>query len=186
MLKIGVDMDDVLEELTVTWLDYLNKKYDKNYSIEQINCWHAFNNLFFEVSQDKLYEPLNTEEFWKQVPVREDAIEYLTKLSRSSYYKLFLVTNSSYKSLQYKIPLIIEKYFPMFNRDNMIITARKDLIDLDILIDDCAENLEKGNYAKILFDREWNQNSKLHYRAHNWQEVYEYIQEIDEHLRCLM
>ena len=55
--------------------------------------------------------------------------------------------------------------------------------NVDILIDDRYTTIEKviNNGKKaIIFDTNWNRNYNKSPRAHNWQEVYNYIKSLED------
>lgn len=77
--------------------------------------------------------------------------------------------------------------------DSLIIIKNKQMLsgDIDILIDDCVDNLVGGYYHKILFDYPWNRHgfesyeSSIHmlhqkYRCKNWNDIDKAINTIME------
>lgn len=77
----------------------------------------------------------------------------------------------------YKYRWVIETYFPFIDAAHFITCTHKQLIRGDILVDDGPHNFG-GSYIPILFDAVHNRNYKTKYRAHNWQEVYNIIQQL--------
>lgn len=61
-IKIGIDIDEVLAELTIGLIDFYNKKYDKNFKAMDINDIHLEN--FFNISNQEMSEVL--EDFTKE------------------------------------------------------------------------------------------------------------------------
>lgn len=51
---------------------------------------------------------------------------------------------------------VLFRYFPMFTWDDVIITAHKQLINGDVLVDDGVHNLVGGSYEKLLMDAPHN------------------------------
>jgi len=74
--------------------------------------------------------------------------------------------------------------FPFIDvRKRLITTQCKQMIKLDILIDDCVDNLVGGEYKGILMNYSWNSNfddtsdNKI-YRAFDWAQVKSVIENI--------
>ena len=71
------------------------------------------------------------------------------------------------------------KHYPFLNEKNVIISHNKQIINVDLLVDDFEGNLINGHYSKILLDYPWNRNinDKEHgiLRVHNWKEVYKAV-----------
>ena len=69
------------------------------------------------------------------------------------------------------------KNFPFIDEKRIICIHNKSLLHVDVLVDDCAENLISTNplVDRVLLDRPWNQS--IHddaygiYRVHNWEEI---------------
>ena len=60
---------------------------------------------------------------------------------------------------------------------------KKQLLDLDILIDDCLDNLNGGRrYTSICFTYPWNKNVVDHsiIRCDSWKEIYNEVKAIEE------
>ena len=181
-MTILLDMDDVLENLLETWVSVLNDKYDLSVDTEDIVDWDM-KKAFPSLTGTQIFEPLHTEDFWKKVEPVDGAVEYLEKLLLDGH-KLFLVTSSHPDTMIWKKQHIIDKYFPMFTYDNIIITNCKQMIKGDVLVDDYHENLIDGDYEKILVDAPYNRlfDEKSHgmRRVCTWEEIYKCIQELSD------
>ena len=174
---ILVDMDDTIEDLLPTWLEYLNHLYGLNVSAKDIDDWDM--KLYFPtLTKEQIYEPLNRKDFWSKVEPKQDAIHYMKKLYNEGY-RIYVCTASDYRTIQDKYEFIIQRYFPFITWDKMIITYNKQMIKADYLIDDGIHNLENGDFTKILFTAPHNKNYDAvkngMYRVSNWAEIYNII-----------
>lgn len=173
-------MDDVLENLTTAWVDYLNRKYGTDVSPEDIVDW-SVDSFFPELSRRQVYEALTDDELWRAVRPLEDAPEVLQELILDGH-DVFVVTNSHYRALTAKMEDVLFAYFPFLTWDQVIIARNKQMVRGDILIDDGVHNLVGGDYIKILMDRPHNRNFDAEaagmYRVSGWREIYSLITQI--------
>ena len=65
-----------------------------------------------------------------------------------------VVTSSYYKHIPSKFERFFE-CFPILNWDDVVITSDKKSVKMDLLIDDCFDNLN-GDYCKILINKPYN------------------------------
>ena len=176
-MTILVDMDDVLEDLLEAWLQWINERHGTHASLDDVHEWNIAK-VFPGLKHDEVYAPLTDDNFWQTVKPREGAAETLQKLIDEGH-EVYVVTNSHYQALQSKMENVLFKYYPFITWDHVIITAHKQMVIGDVLIDDGVHNLEGGTYAKILMDAPHNRGvDESKYgalRAHNWNDVYQYI-----------
>lgn len=179
-LTILVDMDDTIEDLLCAWVEYLNEKYETNVKPEEVTNWNI-SEFFPTLKSEQVFEPRHNKEFWYRVKPKENAPEVLQKLI-SDGHKIFIVTASAYEALAAKMTVVLFRYFQFLSWDDVIVTAHKQLIKGDVLIDDGIRNLEGGTYAKLLFDAPHNKNYNAEAngmrRVHNWDEAYTAICEL--------
>lgn len=176
-MRILIDMDDVLEELTEPWCNALNESFGTSVKPTDITEWDM-KKFFPTLSSDQIYSPLHKESFWETVRARYDAIIYLPKLM-SDGHELYVVTSSNKDTIKYKYEHIIQKYFPYIKWSNMIICKNKQMVMGDYLVDDGIHNLVGGTYKGILFTAHHNKsiNAGEHsvHRCNCWRDVYNYI-----------
>lgn len=174
---ILIDIDDVLENLCETWVNWLNKRYDTDVKYNEITEWDM-SKFFPNLTKGQVYAPLHNPKIWYRVKPKPGAVEYVKKLIDEGY-NVYLCTTTDYRNVRPKFEGVIQKHFPYINWNQVIIASRKQMINADILIDDGVHNLENGNYTKILFTASHNVNYDAEgngmYRANNWEEVYNLI-----------
>ena len=181
-LTILVDMDDTMENFCVVWVNKLNKKYGTCVHIDDIKEWdiHKF---FPELSKDEIFSPLFCEDFWKEVRPLDGAVQYIEKLINDGH-KIIVVTASHPDTVSMKWHHVMQRYFPFIDCKDIIVTAKKQVIKGDVLIDDAPHNLIGGEYMKILYDAPHNKNFDTNNmyitRVYNWNQIYNLIQSISE------
>ena len=180
---ICVDIDDTIEDLLPVWIQKLNKKYDRNVSLSDINEWHL-SKFFPGLSREEILQPLYSEDIWRSVKPKKNAPEILQRLITEGH-DVYLVTNSHYKSLEAKIDNMLSIYFPFIDLRHLIVTAHKQMIKCDVMIDDYYGNLQGGDYIKFLFNTNYNKDfdeteESNMYRVSDWDQIYQLLGNISE------
>ena len=176
---ILIDIDDTIEYLCKTWVDWLNIKYHSNVKYEDITEWDI-RSFFPTLSKEEVFYPIHQSWFWKLVKPMPGAIKYIKKLIEDGF-QVYLCTSTDYRNVRPKYEFIIKRYFPYIAWEQVIITYKKQMINADILIDDGIHNLEGGTYFKILFtaphNRKYDAEKHDMVRANNWDEVYKIVRD---------
>lgn len=178
-MKILVDLDDVLNNLCEVWIEYLNKKFNYSVKASDIKGWDL-TEVYTSLTDEQISNTLLDTRLYDNVCIREDAIYYLTLLSRSN--EIWIVTNTPKEVASYKFEKMLYNNFPFIKKENIILTNKKHLVSGDVLIDDYIYNFEQGSYKKLLFTQPHNQDIELPsdiIRVNNWKEIYELIGEIN-------
>ena len=170
------DVDDVLEDLTTSWVHAINKKYGTSVNPEEIVRWNIAD-FFQDLSRNQVFSPLHTADFWDKLVPIEGSQYYLEKLIEDGH-KVLLLTAAHPDTVRYKMKFL-SKYFPFISFSDVIITSHKQLVKGDVLIDDAPHNLEGGEYKGILMDaphnRYYDAENSGFIRVHNWKEIYDTI-----------
>lgn len=181
-LTVLVDMDDTVEGLLQAWVNYLNTHYGTTVNKDDVTEWDVYK-FFPQIHKSEVYAPLCDDDFWRTVRPFEDAAKYLQKL-KDDGHTVFIVTTSDYRTLRSKMDNVLFRYFPMFTWNDVIITAHKQLVCGDVLVDDGIHNLIGGSYEKLLMDaphnRRFDAEANGMTRVTNWSEAYKKICEISQ------
>lgn len=174
---ILVDMDDVMIDLVTHWVETLNNKYGTSVKTQDINNWQ-FTRFFSSLTSEQVYEPLIKKDFWKSIKPIEEVQQYL-KMLHNEGYQIYVCTSTNWKNVKFKVKYVLNKYFDFIPWENVIITANKQMIKADFLIDDGIHNLRGGDYKKLLFNKPHNKSVDTNgtdiVRVNNWKEIYNYI-----------
>jgi 5'(3')-deoxyribonucleotidase len=65
-MVILVDMDDTIEHLLETWVNVLNKRYNRNVDWKEIKRWDTLA-VFPGLTHEQVHGVLEEDDFWKQV-----------------------------------------------------------------------------------------------------------------------
>ena len=180
-MTILVDMDDVMEDLLVSWVMWLNKKHGTSVDYNDVNDWNV-RKFFPELTKEEVFAPLSDEHFWDTVQPKYMANSSLQAL-RDIGHKVYIVTTSYYNTIIPKMEKVLFRYFPFITWDDVIITSKKQMVRGDILIDDNPQNLIGGEYFGILMDMPHNllfdEREYGIVRAYDWHDVMNIIRAID-------
>jgi len=154
LLKIGVDVDDVLYLCNQHAIDLLSRERDiGDLDIYDIQSWGESGN---KSVLDERLAYFSKPEFVLSQPLIPGARQFIARLSERA--EVFFVTAVGKNCMNERASRLV-KDFPQVPERNIIIGSRKDRISLDVLLDDGAHNI-LGTSAKypVLFRRPWNNN----------------------------
>ena len=150
-IRVGLDVDDTLYECNSYAVSIINNRYpdEEPVQVEDIKCWGASGRHSEERIQ--LY---SDPEFVRTQPITPGAQEFVKKLSEIA--DVFFVTAVPACCMSARAERLI-KDFPEIPANNIILGTRKDIISLDIMLDDGAHNISSSRAAyPVLFRKPWN------------------------------
>lgn len=186
-MKIGIDIDNVIVNTTETVIDYINERLPVNLKIEDITTYSI------EAALPVNYrwivnQAFKDKEMWKQIKLITGCIEQIRILINQGH-EVFFVTSSLPENLKKKINHLVRNLggdLKNYVETHTINIRQKQLLKLDVLIDDCLENLYgEREYYSICFEYPWNSFfkkisiEKFTY-ASSWMEIFNLIQSLDE------
>lgn len=180
-MKIGVDIDNTICNTSESVLRYVNERIGTNLHLEDITEYYMekfvpddYKHLIPQAFHDK--------EMWKKVELFPAAKYYIDKLV-SEGHDIYFVTATTFANIDKKSSFI-RRHFPRINVDDRLINIKnKQLLNLNILVDDYLENLlGERQYYSICYDYAWNQTNKpipCFSRVKSWTEAYNKIQMVE-------
>ena len=112
-------------------------------------------------------------------------VEVVERLHNAGH-EIWIATSTEAANV-HKKARFLQRTFPFLNiRKRLITTPYKQILNADLLIDDCVDNVINAQYKSILMTYPWNANfddasDDNIYRVNNWLEVepmIEYIQKV--------
>lgn len=172
-MVIGIDLDNVLSDFTYQWMLNLNKKYGIDREYSELTNYDMKKN-YPELGYSQIYDILD-ECKWSPLP---DSREVVNKLIEEKH-KVCVVTATSPRHCIAKENFLRE-YFFIDVASRLITCQDKNLIKLDVLIDDKIENLIRDDdCVTIKFNQPWNQHwHGADYEVDSWIEIDEIITKI--------
>lgn len=185
-MKIFVDMDSTLNDFTKGYVDYYNRMFDKNISIErddlkQYEISKAIHALTDDDAIETRQQIFSEPGFWFDIPAQENAVDTMKKLQVMGH-ELYILTAPWKQSINCYTEKIqwIEKHLPWFDLDKVIYCRDKYLIHGDVIIDDNPSYLTHHSCEWAVAPRyPFNENLPAFY-FDNWSEVPQIINEIDK------
>ena len=177
---ILIDIDDTIENLCETWVEWLNRQHGTSVSYNEITEWDM-SKFFPSLTKEQVYAPLHNPMLWDFVKPKAGAVEYVKKLMDEGY-NAYLCTTTDYRNVRPKFESVIQRHFPYIKWNQVIIASCKQMINANVLVDDGVHNLENGNYIKILVsashNADYNAENNGMYRADTWEEIYDLIHKL--------
>ncbi len=150
-LRIGLDVDDVLYECNSYALKILSERYpdEEPMSINEIKGWGEFGR-----HPKERIALFSDPEFVRTQPIVQGAQRFVSELSK--FADVFFVTAVPVVCMSARGERLLQD-FPEIPAQNIIIGTRKDVMSLDILLDDGAHNISnsKATYP-VLLRKPWN------------------------------
>ncbi len=150
-LRVGLDVDDTLYECNSYALSLINKKYpdEDPVMLDEITSWgkcgrHAEERIAY----------YSDPEFVATQPICQGAQKFVRELSKLA--DVFFITAVPPECMSARAQRLV-KDFPEIPAKNIIIGTRKEIMQLDILLDDGAHNIANSRAAyPVLFRKPWN------------------------------
>ena len=163
-MTILVDIDSTITNFAEILLKYSNFTYKTSYKYEDISSYEWFDATFKDP-----WIFTNYKNFWNAVTVDSKAVTTLESWIKQGH-RIYLVTASHFNSmLSYKIKRTLEAFNPkIINERNVVITHDKSIINGNVMIDDCVDNLIDFNGARICYAQPWNQHYGGSLRFSDW------------------
>ena len=182
-MKIAIDIDNVIQGTTKAVLEYINERLpDVNLEIKDINAYWIENFLPDEYKWIAAAS-FNDSAMWKKVELIDGAAQYIEKLYNDGF-EIYFATATTPVNLKKKIKFlkrnldIPDKYI----NDHVISIKNKQLLRVDVLIDDFLGNLTGDRtYLSICYDYPWNRTNDKELdseiiRCKDWADIYDTIQ----------
>ena len=157
-MKIALDVDGVLADVIVSWINY-NNSIRKKISKPDITDWQFWRK--FQIDSFDFYSELNyCWKNWSTIPATEENLSHVTKLL-ADIGQVDIVTARD-SSTDPFVKAWLEHHRISYNNYISVIDGpMKADLDYDVFIDDSPLNAEKfikNNKKVILYSQPWNQH----------------------------
>lgn len=195
MIRIGVDIDDVLAEFHKGYLPFVNAKLGGvGYTIEDMVTYSHAETLgvTYEEAIRLIFDFYATSAFENLEQV-EGSHSCLSRLLATGHFSFISITSRptmletmTKRWLASNFPKIFQKVFltNQFSTDPNTLMETKEGVcaaeNVKVMIDDAphhALKIAQSGVTVLLFDRPWNRDVKHPniFRVHSWQEIYVYL-----------
>lgn len=187
---IGFDMDGIIANLHQAWLDWYNKTWNDKVPLGRLQ-WDL-KAIVKKECGNKIYTYLRNPSIYETVLPIDGAIPSIQHLIKAGH-DVIIVTHPAGGSVTVPDKTAwLKRYLPEIKEENIIFTSRKDLLKLDIFVDDSPKNII--HYRKAWPDSQiltiaWPYNEEVvdlvDLRANSykkpakaWNRIVEYIEEL--------
>lgn len=169
MKRIAIDMDEVMADANLRFMDWYERDFGKRITVEEIHG-KFFREVVLPEHRERTIKYLHTEGFFKDMAVIEDSQEVIEKLSKK--YEIFIAT----AAMEFPTSFVhkyewVKQHFPFIPWTHIVFCGDKSIIHADYLIDDHTRNFKRFSGQGILFTSPHNVNESWSPRVNNWQEV---------------
>ena len=178
LMTIGIDIDNVLNNLCEAVLSVYNEEADDNLKVSDITKYNI-ENFVKPQYKDNFKHYFLDNRVWKRMKYVDGCREYIAKLFNDGH-DIYFRTKTEMKNAPKKEGYL-QRTFPYINiRKKLIVCSDKTMIRADVLIDDCLDNFGGQDYS-IVLDYPWNRNTNNEniLRAFSWKEIYEILLKIN-------
>ncbi len=150
-LRVGLDVDDTLYECNSYALSIINARYpdEEPITINEITGWGRCGRR-----ADERIALYGDPEFVRTQPIIHGAQKFVHELAK--HCDVFFITAVPAQCMSARAERLIHD-FPEIPAQNIVIGTRKEIMQLDILLDDGAHNISKSKAAyPVLFRKAWN------------------------------
>ena len=163
-------MDEVVCGMLEKIIPLYNTKYKRNLTLSQITQYDIAQ--FVDSKCINIFEEFLDEELILSLDLLDGAADALSDLNR--WHELYFVTAGHPYTMRARDDWL-QVHLPFYRSGQLIGCRNKQLLGLDVLIDDYEGNLVEGNYFGLLFDKPWNEQfpERLYNikRFYSWDEI---------------
>lgn len=171
---IALDVDDVLFDCLRMAVEEAQER-GCDVTFDQITDYH-FGNLP-KATGKLLLEIMQEPDFYLRQAVFPGAIEMVDELLVAGH-EVIIASAVFPKLMSFRSRKLLNA-FSNLNPRNIMLGARKDLLHVDFLLDDCLDNI-RTSPAKypVLFTRPWNMEGKDFMRVSTYQEFIQLVEDV--------
>ena len=182
-MRIGIDIDDTIINTWEYFIPIFSEQF--NVPVEKLKELPPYYGAVKDkVSIEDYFKLVREyEKLMKDIPLKEDVKEILTKLKEEGNTIIFITARSNNS---YSDPYLISKTYldnHSIPYDKLIVNAREKGIvckeeKIDLFIDDnlknCTDVTNQG-IEVLMMEANFNTNDKEFTHMNNWKQIYEYI-----------
>ena len=155
-LRIGFDVDDVVNNFMNTTLEIYNERNDAQLNLEMFHEYGITSCVERNIAE-KIWEIFYEHELWERMcPAPHSASVIKDFVQRG--HQVYFVSACDARTHEDKSRWLCANY-PFVPIENHIYTYNKGLLKLDLLIDDNPEHFKGGAFARVLVDKPWNREA---------------------------
>lgn len=155
-IRVACDLDGVIWDMVKRWLEYYKYIAHEEVKPEDIKTYQIAE---YVKHPEVLPYILEMENFWNYVELYDGAYDAIERMQNNPEIDLVIATATDYKVARKKFDRLF-KLLPMLDKNQLVIGNRKDLLNVDFMIDDWECNLRNVDHESkmipILITRSYN------------------------------
>jgi len=169
MERVIVDMDEVIADTIGEMICWYTGKYGLPVDYQKM-LGGSWVRGFPEEHQSLIRARLQSEGFFRHLPVMKDSVEILAEMNKR--YEVFVVSAATEfpNSLRDKLEWLLEN-FPFLSWKQLALCGDKSWVKGEYMIDDHSRNLSNFPGKKYLFTSAHNLTVNGYDRINNWMEA---------------
>lgn len=169
-MLIGIDLDSTLNTLDKSWAAWIQENHDPEFTLDKWTSWHIHT---LTPAGEKVYEFIDEADVFANLDVEPGAIEATQALLHAGHD--LVVISALYRNgnvMKDKADWVMRNFPHIGGVTNIFFATRKDLITVDVLIDDGPHNILKTKARGVVFDKPWNRHEELSKfnRIYGWED----------------
>ena len=175
MLRILIDMDDVMADAVARFLDWYERDFGIRYTKEQLHGTKLSAIVPPEHIQSVLMYP-HQKGFFRDLPVIEDSKEVIETLNKK--HEVFIVSAAmEFKHSLYDKFEWLDEHFPFIPWKRRVFCGDKTIAKGDVLIDDHDFNLSVFAGRAIVFTAPHNVHYTEYERLNRWLDAHHFFED---------
>lgn len=180
-MRIAIDFDETLFPTLEKVLETYNKRNNVNIESSQITAYSLYDCFPADVA-DEILALFSEKTTYNSLQPYKGAVKAVQALANKGH-EIIIATATDSKNLEWKEKLL-QRYFPFIPKENLIRIHNKNLLNVDVLIEDKLDNLIQTFAERVCFSQPWNQDKDADYiysiyRINHWGELANVINEIE-------
>ena len=181
-MRILCDIDCVINDLVFKMLDMHRFRTGKDIHVENITTYE-FDQCLPKEDADALNKMFKERVLWDSLEPLPGSQDGLKKLLQRGH-DMYIATATDPENFPWKVEWMA-KHFPFIDQSNIICIKNKGLLNGDVIIDDCYDQLKSCMCERIVLDYPWNRNASWDYvydtkRARNWSEILNIMTQLEK------
>ena len=157
-MNIGVDIDNVLNNLAESVLKVYNADANDNVTLQDVKSYDM--SLYVKPEYKKYFPDYYYDgRVWACVEPDVEGFKVVNELHKRGH-DIFFVTATHPNNVKNKY-MWLQPYCEFDTWDKLIVCHNKRLIKLDMLIDDYEQNLNYREGYCVLFNQPWNEDKNV-------------------------
>lgn len=154
-LRIGFDVDDVVNNFMDTALSICNERMDKNLTLSTFTEY-GIDACVDKPVADVIHSIFLSDELWERITPATHAQNVIKDLVQRGHQIYFV--SACCPSTHKNKSVWLNCNFPFVPAENHIYTYYKGMLNLDILVDDNPDHFKRGAFTRVLVDKPWNKD----------------------------